>query len=97
MRKVTPHWARHNKTSHLLKEGMSEREVQSVMGWSSIEMVKRYAGDFDGAGKKKANVVQFDVDIEIQTPKKSKTAKKKKKKCDHDPLKLELLSSRGKK
>lgn len=41
MRKVTPHRARHNKTSHLLNEGLSKQEVKDMMGWSSIEMVDR--------------------------------------------------------
>jgi len=59
MRQVSPHWARHNMTSHRLAAGETREETKEQMGWSDVGLVKRYEGDLTGLGKAKANLVQF--------------------------------------
>ncbi len=63
MRQATPHWARHNMTSHLLASGEDDERVRDFMGWSSKAMVERYGWDLPEAGKKRANIVQFGTKL----------------------------------
>lgn len=78
MLQVTPHWARHNMTSHRLAKGESKEAIKDDLGWSSIEMVERYGHDLAGMGKAHANLVQFKTDT-ILTRGKIKKLKKARK------------------
>jgi hypothetical protein len=67
LRTVTPHWARHNLTSHLLAAKQSKDSIKDDLGWSSIDMVERYGHDMPGLGKSRANLVQFEISVDSDT------------------------------
>lgn len=78
MLQVTPHWARHNMTSHRLAKGESKEAIKDDLGWSSIEMVERYGHDLAGMGKARANLVQFKTDTFLTRDKIKKLKKSRK-------------------
>ncbi|HVJ31589.1 MAG TPA: tyrosine-type recombinase/integrase [Terriglobia bacterium] len=58
---VTPHWGRHNAASHVLMQGMSERQAQRRGGWESAKMMRRYEHLSPEFNKEMANALDFGI------------------------------------
>ncbi|WP_374650076.1 tyrosine-type recombinase/integrase [Dongia sp.] len=58
-RSVTPHWARHNMTSHAFIKGLDTEKVKRLGNWRTNEMVSRYHHLAPGYGKELANAIEF--------------------------------------
>lgn len=61
MLQVTPHWGRHNAASHVLMQGMSERQAQRRGGWESAKMMRRYEHLSPEFNKEMANALDFGM------------------------------------